>query len=450
MLSFELIQNKVVAVDENDIVRAKFPYTPTKLPCKNFVCILAGYGVFGKQFYYPTKTYNGARVPDYKKCGDFLGMSVAKARDKVTRLMIEAFVDGKVKYISRLATKHHGRDTHIRDAEMIEEINKYWGLIETYEKDGLSHLAAIGLLCRRDSKSAKELFGKKLWKKLHKNSMTRNDLIFKCVRNSDHQDYTNDELVHIVRELNQYPSTILRNPGSKSLSILSRPEYCENAPQKFMKMIAGKHLKDVSEYKISQLAYMVMDCHNMAARLDEPFDPKWSFRRMAREHDRLVKLQREIKYSPKPFTWLEDMPQVVEDKEHGIIAKVINNARAIAEHGNTQRHCVANYSDKVRQQLYIVYEVTKDDKLYTFGCSIRRPKVEKPKDVSKYYNKQFFGFANETIEDEHIKNFGIELWKKIIKNNEKRLKEVTNGENQKAVDGGEREGYAGDLDDIFG
>jgi hypothetical protein len=457
MLYFEIIENQVVAVDEDDVVRVHFPYEPNKVSCITFVKQLAYFGVFGKSYYYPKKSYNGKSVPDYAKCAEAIGMSVSKARDKVTSLMIRVFMDNKKKYIYRLATKWQREYKEgkwaargMKDPQAVELITERWDLIQEYEKDGLTHMVAFALLTGLSPAENKKWFGKKLWAKLQKNSMTRNDLLFKLIFESNEHRSPSSFHASTVRELNKYPSTILKHTlYAAPLVFLTNEEYCINSAQKFMKTIKGKKLKDIDMSRIGRLVYMVMDCRTMAQQLNEPFDPKWSFRRMMLEHDRLQKLEHAMKYSPEPFAWLEQMPQVIKDEDNGITAYLLNNARDIGNLGYEQQHCVGSYSGRVRHEKYIVYKVVKGDEVFTFGCTLRDSGAPFPKGgVTRYYDEMFLGFANKPPKEEAMIEFGKMLKKKVIWANEKRNQKYRNGEVKNVEDCEGMDRDSGDDDEI--
>lgn len=422
MLTFEAIQDQVVAIDENDIVRAKFPYTGVKESCKSFVIGLSYQGVFGEKLWYPKKYYGEKGVPDYQKCGDIIGMSVAKARDKVTNLLIRTYVDGKEKYINRLAVKYsYGPVTKrspskikfSRDSGSVIRINKFWPIIKQYEHDNMDHMAGFAFLTGLDAHANKKLFGKKLWKRLHKNSKTRNDLIVKKI----YKHTENIEKIPLlVKEFDSYPSTILKR-DLLGVFTITNPNVSNNNYSKFSELFKGRTLKSIKQGEIDQICFMVLDTRNMAHELGEPFNPSWSFRRMMVEHEKYRKMKNERRYSPKTIKWLEDMPQTYE--EGGIVARLLTSPRAIAEHGDKQHHCVASYIGGVSRESYIVYEVEKDGKLYTFGCGLRNTK-KKTDNLFRHYNVQFLGFANAIIEDKDLLEFKQNLKTQIILANEHR------------------------------
>jgi len=306
-----------------------------------------------------------------KAVGDALGCSYSVLFKSFKKLMFKVFI-GDDKYILKHIDHWNFRNGwNIHSAHKLARNREK--LRETY-KDGLYNLlpfvAQFGLTpaeLRSEFKKAGKLSE---WKIVAKNSIAKNKMLV--------AGWTNIDLMLAGVKMNT-PSTLLKTVGNMS------SKYSDYLITNFKGKWKDKKL-------VWDQIILFRDTQIMAREFDMPFDPKWTPRRMKEEHDKLVKIDHDRKYSPEPMDAVKDIqPERLE--HNGFVATLLKNAREIGDEGSCMNHCVGMYSRYVQAGIYLVYSVTKNgERTSTIG--IIRDSKDEPWKIQQQYAR-----FNRPVED---------------------------------------------------
>lgn len=255
-------------------------------------------------------------------------------------------------------------------------------LLEQCVKDGTENIIPLVALFGRDAKGLRELFGKNPWKKIVKNSYTRNRLIFiNCVNRYEYEDIDEKGILKKFLFWNEFPSTLLTSRYVKSAYA---PWWMfdlafKETKQPLKAMSTGRHA-DGGCGPTYDLIMMLMDTKNMAHRLDQPFDEKWSLRRFREEHQRLILLERDrqqIRRASKDKGYAEKLKINFKDLHKWLdvvrwgdcVGTPLVNMQEVIDEGAKQGHCVGGYADYCAQGGYVVYSLEKNGVKSTLGVT---------------------------------------------------------------------------------
>lgn len=308
--------------------------------------------------------------------------------------------------------------TSTKKAKILPDL--YW--LENYEvfeqlaKDNNKHLIPISALF--GVKTAEELSGmfpKAEWKKICKNSYSRNHMIY-CIVRVRHG--STKECVTQVIESNSLPSTILK---SKQLARVLLPDDFN-----FMKQsgIAYKYwnlrLRNTKQsVEFASLWNTFRDTCRMAGDLQQPFSTRWSVRRMKEEHERLIRLQiteqakkDQEKYSRKVADKHEFELPIISWKN--TIAKPLLTYGEVVEEGARQGHCVGGYAQACVDGRYLVYSLEKEGKRSTLGISVSSMDTIDGKKVFYGFSQHYMAY-NRQVEDEDLMDCANAVMDKLVK-----------------------------------
>lgn len=267
-----------------------------------------------------------------KAASDALGCSRTVLFKHFNTLQLKVFVAPVYDILKKVAFS--GRGFSPRALHMIHRSK---GILEEVYNDGLYNILPI--VCETGL-SPKELKAelKSVWKVISKNSLHKNKALAKAAR-SDHDIIRMQQIAHL-------PTSVLQNFGSSTPTEMAW---------------IAEHFKGSwnKPTEINKHTRLFREAHFLAAQLGQEVNPKWTPRRVTEEHDRMSKEITARKYSKDVFDSVRDIP-VKSLKSGKYVAKLLDNAFSIADEGNAMGHCVAGYSDSVRQGSYLVYSVTKD------------------------------------------------------------------------------------------
>ena len=301
------------------------------------------------------------------------------------------------------------RSKSIDPAQFIK-VAKNAELLEQATKDGQKNILPLILNQELPPQKLKSLLGKGVWKNLTRNSFHRNNLLV---------NYNN------ITEVLNYDSTALK--------IACKDWRHDPDVFHWLKHVVGvpysKHRERDAIVKLTTYA----DTKDMAARLQLPFNEKWSPRKMEEKHteysrlqqrlaeqrrivrdkdyaERLVKLKAiDLSIFYKQTTWEKD----------GVTATILTTYERIVEEGSEMHHCVAGYAERCLNKDYVVVSLTDGTIRTTLGAH-----TDLGIDSSyRFSENQHYGKCNSRVEDERFISLADEV---ITSLNKMKLKKETN------------------------
>lgn len=269
----------------------------------------------------------------------------------------------------------------------LDSIWKNLDTIKQLEKEGNSHLIPFTVYHGKNTQEMKKELGKAIWKKVCKNSMTRNKHIAKL---------KTSQLDQVV----DFPSYILKKGGNSGVPM-----------NKYGKWLLESGCYDKTPYtgRNARAIHTCRDTESMAKRLGKGFSFKWTLEKMEQKHEEYKDLIMAEKYSPTPFKHLQDF-KVKEITIGEYKATLLNNALAIYNEGKEMHHCVGMYSEYVASGDYLVYAVTKgDEKTSTIGINVERSSTGQ---VSYVFQQQY-GLCNKFVDQPEEIDLRLELMKQL-------------------------------------
>ena len=208
-------------------------------------------------------------------------------------------------------------------------------LLQQCRKDGIANIIPIVAYFKKSPQELKKALGETTWKKLCKNTYSRNRLLFM-------KSYARLTPV----EWNAVPSTLLKSKMYLAPEVYLWLSRTQDIPLK-------NYSKDSN---IQREARIYIDTQLMCRDAGETFNPNWSKRRMKEEHDRLSRMQQEIadrreaernaeyaKLLKVDFRELHKGLEVMEF-DSGVVAVPLVNMQQVQEEGSKMHHCVGSYA----------------------------------------------------------------------------------------------------------
>lgn len=255
-------------------------------------------------------------------------------------------------------------------------------------KDGQTNITPFLLASDEcfDVSDFRKHLGKGAWKKLLKNSPTRNHLICEAMRKGFVKGG--------VFEAMNYPSTILKNPENR-LGV-----YPLEAVELMKK---DKVLTKVDIHH--KYVQVIKDTKNMYRQLGRELPKqaaKWDLNKWEEKHEWCIEQINLKKYSKDAFQWMNGLHKTFT-ADNGFTAEILDNAFAIRTEGDRMKHCVGSYSERVQDQKYLVVSIKDSDgKNYsTLGCYLR---IDEDGYVEASFN-QHYRHCNKRVEDVQVKDF---------------------------------------------
>ena len=276
-------------------------------------------------------------------------------------------------------------------------------LLQQCRKDGIANIIPIVAYYGKSPQELKKFLGEQAWKKLCKNSYSRNRLLF---LKSNHRVTPAD--------WNAVPSTILKG----------RTHWMPEVYEWLIKTQDCRLKIITTDYNIQREAIYYLDTKRMCIDAGETFNPNWSKRRMKEEHDRLSRIQQEIanrraaeynaeyaKLLEKDFRELHKGLETIRF-ESGVIATPLVNMQQVEEEGSKMHHCVGSYARMCAKGEYLVWHLTKGDVETTLGIGVHQ---------GKYSFSQHYGYCNAIIEDQDLKDDAESVVKMLNEKNQRVL-----------------------------
>lgn len=321
-----------------------------------------------------------------------LGITPSKFKGIWNSVMLSVWVDPIKEQVYRYAFERnlawHNNKNHLQLLWRAKD------LVLQCEADGNHHIAPFVWAFQRPPQELKKILGKGLWKRLCKNSLSRN----LCIAKHLEVWYFDSLLVgdpyeqkKNIEVLNLFPSRALKW-GRVRLDNLG--------------LWAAKQSKhhQWDNLKYGRLVHLAVDTRRMANSLGEPFSFEWSAEEMEERHGRYTRLRLSGQYSKTPFEVLKDNPLKELHGRGGWTAHLLMSPYEVAEEGRAMRHCVASYLGNVSRGEYLVYSIRKDGK----RSSTLGVRLEKRSEGDRWTAHQHYGLANKIVPHDE-EQFGLQV-----------------------------------------
>ena len=320
------------------------------------------------------------------RCDEFETSFVAEYQHFM-RLQYKAFVSDIPKVVVNNYAKVWFKSKNFHNGIIpgkISFIRSNLDLINQVVNDGNTNILPFVMTNCRNTQELKEYYGKGLWKKLCKNTHSRNLVISKSID---------------VEDLYKYPTSVIK--------IVSLVKYAEKdvkveLAEWYTKYYKGKWTKLTSR-EILDIYHLVMDTKLMASQLGYKFTLDMDHEALKNLHDKYAKAIRDKQYSSEPFEWLVNIPK--QHIQGDYLITLLDNPKVIREEGDVMKHCVASYINLVHEKEYLVYSVMKNgEKVSTVGYY----KTNDGWEIQRQYGK-----CNSRIQDDAEKFIALEMLNKI-------------------------------------
>lgn len=296
------------------------------------------------------------------------------------------------------------------DPTQFTKVVKNAELLEQATKDGQKNILPLILNQELPPQKLKSVLGKGVWKKLTRNSFHRNKILV------NYKD---------ISEVMNYDFTALK--------IAYKHWSPKPGAHHWLKRVVGVPYSKHKESDASMKLTTYLDTKDMAARLQLPFNEKWSLRKMEEKHTEYSRLQQR----------LAEQRRIVRDKDYaerlvklkaidlstfykqttwekdGVTATVLTTYERIVEEGSEMHHCVAGYAEHCLNKDYVVVSLTDGTIRTTLGAHI-----DLGIDSScRFSENQHYGKCNSRVEDERFISLANEV---ITSLNKMKLKKETN------------------------
>ena len=309
---------------------------------------------------------------------------------------------------------HYHCQRHCFDPRGINphKVRSVWQMkdeLDQAKADGIYNITPFIVGLKKNPKELKQLLGS-LWKKLCKNSFTRNKALWQG--SSDEWQYSAPEhciaaLRDSLERCNELPSSVLTSTE------LFRHVYQTRKQLDMMKALytaKGNLAYKADRDKIVRNLMIIKDTVRMCRRHGRKYRKNWSMEKWHEEHQRVAQIGRNAQIARMEKEKLERNKCMVEDwdamyyptAQHGAYkATPIHSYQGMIDEGIAMNHCVASYAMRVYRGDSAVYSVTKNGKRSsTLSFSIRCKQDDAGQEYFKIVKGQHYGYGNDLIEDE--------------------------------------------------
>ena len=311
---------------------------------------------------------------------DFPAKGLAK---HVNRIFMEMLVDPVRKYSTRYAFNHIGPSMSV-----IKKLHEVKPILDQCEIDGIENVQPICLLLGKNPADCKLELGRSLWKKLCKNSLTRNTYLYKILRSR----FSTQSVGDALEELNQFKSKYLKR--GKSI---------------FKTDVGSFNQYGLWSQETGGRSGMARDTEAMANRLGEKFSLAWSKDKMLRKHDEYsleTQRRREAEILERTASYDKQWESIAEYlpcefvELNGYVASLIKTPLQLHREGEVMRHCVGSYSSSIRDGEYLVYSITDSSgkRVSTLGLLLPNDQADAPRRciIDQHYGKYNSEVAEES------------------------------------------------------
>lgn len=227
-------------------------------------------------------------------------------------------------------------------------------LLRSLERDNMLSIAPFLIGQKPTYNSAVEMrknVGNSTWKRLLRNTFNHNYLLSRI-------NYESCEKI--------YPSWSYTKFIHKSLCMAWHTPINFNAfSETSIEKTAIKY-RFVSKYdKLKEFRNIFLDTQQMATQNGFNFNYQWSPKRMKEEHDNMVKIINQKRYSKDKIAWLGKYPRklVLGDCS----ARLLESPYDFGVEGYEMGHCVAVYNKSCIDGKYLVYHIESENEQSTVG-----------------------------------------------------------------------------------
>lgn len=267
------------------------------------------------------------------------------------------------------------------NAGHINKLHANKEILQQCYKDGIINVTPYVFAFSMTPKQLKEVFGKGKWKKLCKNSFSRNKLLIMASRSCS---ITSSKVSKY--DYNSIPSTILKAIPD----ILSTdPDYGGYATKHFK----GKYS---NREELRKYFSLFRDTKRMTIQLGQKFYYNWSPTELETKHEEFTEALNERSYSKEVFPLVKILRNKgkgkFETKCKSYSADVIESAFSLRVEGESMHHCVANYFCDCYDANYVVFSIkdSKGKRYSTLGIRIRN---------GKFIMEQHYKAFNKVVDD---------------------------------------------------
>jgi len=275
----------------------------------------------------------------------------------------------------------------------LKTVWKRKALLDQSEEDGLKTIQPLLFHTGQSPEILKKVLGKGLWKRVCKQSYSRNLHISKRLVDEPH-------IKMVVKDLMEFPSKYLKRGANSPVPFDStglaywKLEQKGQVPSLTKEKFAWGKSGNVTSRDIM---YRISDTERMAGILGLKFNSDWTWNKIEAKHDEFTRTIEAQKHSSDKFFWtLESW--VIRDSEHTVeeeefTYKLLDNALDIRMEGKEMRHCVGSYSGACNMGQYMVYSVSRGGERYStlgFSLDFRTGLIE--------YSQQY-QFGNKRVDE---------------------------------------------------
>lgn len=321
--------------------------------------------------------------PTARAFSDHYQITPAKFMRVFNAKMLNVWVDPIKEHANRFAYSNQRK----LKPEMVRIIWECLPEIKQAQKDGIYNIVPWILQEGLNPHELKEKFGKSNWKKICKQSMTRNKMLAAGAKRFRYEGSIEQALT--------LPSYLLKKGGCTNFQWTQSTIWLIKNKQISSKHFVGKGLNTQAQIR---LARTFEDTKRMAGELGKGFSSEWSIDKMKQKHAEYVHLVNLKRYSPIPYENLKDF--IVKEVQHkGYVATLLDSAALVHQEGEAMHHCVGGYASSVAQGNYLVYSVTKDGKRSSTIAFRRWDNTE------DWVFNQHYGYCNCYVENDDEKEF---------------------------------------------
>lgn len=353
-------------------------------PWEEFICNIIGSTFFEVKSVLP---FHKDRMKYYT---NMLRCRPTKFVEMYNACMCKAFIPHNLSHIAdKFCRKRLGRFNR----NMVSRLNERKEFIIQLEKDNMRNVVPFFLESSDEHSvtSFRKLVGKSTWKKLLRNSESRNKKLAHYFYNR--RNWYGEDDKYSLQYLSTLPSSLI--PKNVFGDVPSLEE-----------VSLFKHMKILTKpFEQGRISNTVKDCKRMANNLGRCLPKghtKWNYGEWYQHHEKLVELTNLKKYSKDRFEWLDVLKDINLESEN-YTGDILDNAFDIRNEGDAMKHCVGEYSGSVENGDYIVISIRNKedgDRSSTLGLNVYKGEKSFTVKHSQHYKQ-----CNKRVECAEEKEF---------------------------------------------
>lgn len=330
----------------------------------------------------------------HKEICQYLGPSFNK---RLRAISNDVWITPYKYYIDKYCFYSSGFD-HYYSSPQVKRLWKHLNEVRLADNDGIENIVPYIIYFGASPHKLRRLFGKSIWKRLCQYSRTTNKTI---VRHMDNVFLT-DTRYGAVRNYDKYypilEKLVVLKPGTIKYLGDEVPSFMNRG--RFNHIFYGSFIWAQNNSRISmthefiRASDLYRDTLDMAHNINAPFNDRWSYKRMARQHNAYSRELYNQNYPDEKIDWILPFSRKVKCTNE-ISACVLETPRAIALEGDEMGHCVASFIDEVINGLYLVISLKRNEERSTLG-------LYRAKRNSLFIAHQHYGRYNATPSDNNV------------------------------------------------